>query len=160
MGPKPSQKLGLPCWQAENHAKPQDTEMLLIFRAGICGSLAHRKGTRQGSDIARKWTSEAHHQEQDNTFHKKIRVHTPQDTSSVPALNPGKPLDKATETWQTSMIGQFGLAVPAVPAAASCAPTQPPHWWDKPKNAWLRISTAYQHCNNQNISVLSTLFSS
>lgn len=67
-----------PCWQAEIHAKPQEinTEMLLIFRSGVCGSLAQRKCTRQGSDIAKKWTSEAHEQEQDNTLHKKKWVHT------------------------------------------------------------------------------------
>lgn len=47
MGPKLSQKLGQPCWWAETYAKPQDLdiEILLIFRAGICGSLAHRKVT-------------------------------------------------------------------------------------------------------------------
>lgn len=99
-GPKPSQKLGQPGWQAEIHAKPQKvhTEMLLIFRSGICGSLAHRKGTRQGSDIARNWTSEAHHP----LFTKRDGCTDPRTAALYLLQTLGNksfiPMDKATET--------------------------------------------------------------
>lgn len=109
-----------------------DTEMLLIYRAGICGALVHRKGTRHGSDIARTWTSEAHHQEQDNTFHKKRWVHTSQDTSSVPTLNPGKPEFHIHGQGNRNLTDRHDILWYGIPlwtvrvSCPSCAPSQLP----------------------------------